>query len=247
MTQPVLIGTSGWSYKHWQGPFYPKALPTDRWLQHYAQCLKSVEINSSFYHRPNPQTLADWYASVPDDFIFSAKASRYITHMKKLKEPEQGLTAFLHRISILGNKLGPLLFQLPPRWQCNVERLSSFLDGLSNEFRYAFEFRDPSWFCGQSYELLSRHEVALCIYDLNGFLSPKELTTDFTYVRLHGPETSYQGVYDTETLSDWSRTFSKWSGEGLRSFCYFDNDQAGYAVKNAQSLQAMQLSAFCQK
>lgn len=235
----ILIGTSGWSYDHWRGVFYPEELPVARRLAYYAEKFQSVEINSSFYHLPRKKTLRQWRDAVPDGFVFSAKASRYVTHMKKLREPEKSLHTFLDRIGVLEDKLGPVLFQLPPNWRFNVQRLAAFLAELSSEFSYAFEFRDRSWLNDETYALLARHNAAFCIYDLDGFLSPKKSTADFVYVRLHGPDGPYQGSYDTRALSGWAGAFSAWSAHDRRVYCYFDNDQAGYAARNAMSLSAM--------
>jgi uncharacterized protein YecE (DUF72 family) len=235
----IHIGTSGWSYDHWKGPFYPAQLPGNRMLDYYAQRLHSVEINSSFYRLPQPQTLQHWYDSTPDDFHFTVKASRYITHMKKLREPQKTLPDLLERVSSLGDKLGPILFQLPPHWHFNGKRLGDFLATLSNEFRYAFEFRDRSWINEHTCELLSQHAAAFCIFELDGFLSPQPVTTDFIYVRLHGPGAAYQGSYSQQTLAGWAETFSGWAHQGLSTHCYFDNDQHGYAVQNALLLQTM--------
>ena len=237
--QGIHIGTSGWSYDHWKGPFYPEALSNDHMLAYYCRYFSTVEINSSFYHLPQKHTLVQWRNTVPKDFLFTAKASRYITHMKKLKDPAEGVSAFLQRISTLEDRLGPILFQLPPRWRFNVERLSALLGTLSREFRYAFEFRDASWINQQTYELLSRYNAAFCIYELDGFLSPKRITTDFVYIRLHGPDGPYQGSYDSRTLAGWAGAFSTWLRQGLTIYCYFDNDEAAYAAHNATQLQAM--------
>ena len=233
------IGTSGWSYAHWKGPFYPPDIRDEDMLGFYCRHFKSVEINNSFYHLPPRETLEHWHDSTPAGFVFSVKASRYITHMKKLNDPRQSLRILLERITVLGDKLGPILFQLPPRWRYNHERLSRFLDSLSKEFRYAFEFRDQSWLNDESYGLLSRHGAALCVYELDGFVSPRKVTADFAYVRLHGPGGPYQGDYDTRTLAGWAGAFSTWSAQGADCYCYFDNDEAGYAAQNAKALQAM--------
>ena len=189
----IHVGTSGWSYDHWKGPFYPGNLPGNRMLEYYAQHFRSVEINCSFYRLPEKKTLQHWYECTPDDFLFTAKASRYITHMKKLKDPQESVPVFLDRISLLKDKLGPILFQLPPRWRFNATRLGAFLDSLSNEFRYAFEFRDHSWLNREALELLARHNMSFCIYELEGFVTPDEITADHIYVRLHGPGDAYQG------------------------------------------------------
>jgi len=235
----IHVGTSGWSYDHWRGPFYPEHLPGSRMLDYYAQRLHSVEVNSSFYRLPAQQTLRQWYDNTPADFRFAVKASRYVTHMKKLGEPRKTLPVLLDRVSALGDKLGPILFQLPPHWHFNGKRLSDFLDTLSHEFRYAFEFRDRSWINEHTCELLSQHAAAFCIYELDGYLSPQEVTSDFIYVRLHGPEGAYQGGYDEQTLAGWADAFSSWTRNGKSIYCYFDNDQHGYAVQDALRLQAM--------
>jgi uncharacterized protein YecE (DUF72 family) len=142
-------------------------------------------------------------------------------------------------MEILGEHLGPILFQLPPRWRFNAERLDGFLGALSGDFRYAFELRDRSWLNDQVLELLARANAAFCIYELDGFRSPKSVTADFVYVRLHGPDGPYRGDYDTGVLSAWADTISGWRSSGLDVYCYFDNDEAGYAAKNALSLRAM--------
>lgn len=235
----IYIGTSGWSYNHWRGPFYPEDLRSEQWLQYYAEHFKSAEINNSFYHLPEKKTLKHWHDTVPEDFVFSAKASRYMTHMKKLKDAHDSINTFVERISILGDKLGPILFQLPPHWRFNGERLAAFLNTLSTEFRYTFEFRDPDWLNSETYDLLSEHQVAFCIYELNGFLSPKKVTADFVYIRLHGPNGPYQGSYDNRALAGWTGALSTWAGQGKQIYCYFDNDESGYAAQNALSLQSM--------
>ena len=233
----IHIGTSGWHYGHWQGPFYPKNLNPKDFLKFYGQKFHTVEINNSFYKLPETATLKSWKDAVPPRFIFAAKGSRYITHMKKLKDPEQSLTIFMERIAHLGEKLGPILFQLPPRWSFNPERLRAFLAALPENFRYALEFRDPSWINDQTYQALADRGAAFCIYELAGYLSPKEVTADLVYIRLHGPGNAYQGSYDTRTLAGWAGAISTWAAQGKEVFCYFDNDEAGYAARNALELQ----------
>jgi uncharacterized protein YecE (DUF72 family) len=235
----IHVGTSGWSYPHWRGPFYPADLPERYWLAYYAARLESVEIDNTFYRLPAPHSVQAWRDGVPDDFIFSVKASRYITHMKKLGNPETSLAVFFQRIAGLAPKLGPVLFQLPPRWRLDLPRLRQFLRCLPAGYPCAFEFRDPSWWGNQVLDLLARHDAAFCIHDLAGVLSPKTITCDWAYVRLHGPDGPYRGRYDTAALSAWASDFSAWAGRGHRVFCYFDNDQDGQAVINAQQLLAM--------
>ena len=208
-------------------------------LEYYAQRFRCVEINSSFYRLPGEQTLRQWHDSTPDDFRFTVKASRYITHMKKLGEPRKTVPVLLDRLSILGDKLGPILFQLPPRWHFNGARLGDFLDTLSGEFRYAFEFRDQSWLNRQTLELLAQHDVAFCIYELEGFVTPDEIATDNIYIRLHGPGEAYQGSYRHKALAVRAEAFTDWASRGHTVWCYFDNDQHGYAANNAGQLQAI--------
>ena len=235
----IHIGTSGWHYKHWKGPFYPEDLSEKDCLDYYAEHFHTVEINNSFYRLPQTKTLLTWRDTVPENFIFSVKASRYITHMKKLKDPQQSLNTFFERIMVLGNKMGPILFQLPPFWHFNIERLKAFLIALPKKYYYAFEFRDPTWFNNQTYRALFERGAAFCIYDLAGRLSPKEITADFIYIRLHGPKGPYQGQYTPECLSGWAEDFSQWIKKDYTIFCYFDNDQFGYAVHDALTLQNM--------
>ncbi len=234
----IRVGTSGWHYKHWQPVFYPEGLAADGFLSHYQQYFDSVEINNSFYSLPSPETLEAWRDCVPEDFLFAVKASRYITHMKKLKDPRKSVQNFLDRVRSLGDTLGPILFQLPPHWRVNLERLEEFLEILPQS-RVAFEFRDPSWFDARVYELLDETTRAFCIYDLDGRLSPIETPGGFIYVRLHGPDGPYQGRYGKQALAGWAGRLSAWARGGRDVFCYFDNDQAGYAVENAMELRGM--------
>jgi len=235
----INVGTSGWSYDHWEGPFYPEGLAADRRLAYYARYLRTVEINSSFYRLPSSDSLSHWRDSVPVDFVFAVKASRYITHMKKLSDPRRTIKRLIGRVGALRDKLGPILFQLPPRWHINLERLSTFLKVLPQDYRYAIEFRDPSWFAPSVYDLLSEHAVAFCIYDLNGVLSPMEVTADFIYMRLHGPNGPYQGQYEDQALLVWADVIKRWRREGREVYCYFDNDEAAYAMQDAMRLQKM--------
>lgn len=237
--ESIHIGTSGWHYEHWKGPFYPEDLSASRFLAYYTQYFQTAEINNTFYHLPTEKAMAEWRDKVPAGFIFAVKASRYITHMKKLKEPEKSLSVFLKRVEILGDKLGPILFQLPPYWHFNLERLKAFLEALPRDFRYAFEFRDESWINDSANEALAEHNAAFCIYDFAGTQSPKIVTSDLVYVRLHGPEAAYAGQYDDATLTAWAQDFTAWKKQGKQIYCYFDNDEAGYAVQDALRLKGM--------
>jgi len=235
----VHVGTSGWHYKCWVGPFYPEDMPGKDYLTYYSQHFHTVEINNSFYQLPTVETLASWRKTVPEGFKFSVKASGYITHMKKLKDPKEPLNAFLKRVDVLGDKLGPILFQLPPRWRFNADRLYDFLEILPSGYRYAFEFRDTSWMNPQAYEAMKMFGAAFVIYDLAGYSSPKEVTAEFIYIRLHGPEGAYKGSYSVSKLSGWAGAFSTWVDKGSEVFCYFDNDHEGYAAQNALKLNEM--------
>lgn len=233
------IGTSGWHYDHWRERFYPEDLKSDERLAYYARHFATVEINNTFYKLPTKKTLAAWRDGTPSGFLFACKASRFITHMKKLKDPEQAFTRFFDAVATLEPKLGPILFQLPPRWRVNAGRLAAFLETLPSGRRYAFEFRDETWFTPEVLDLLAEHGAALCAYDIAGRRSPIEVTADFVYVRLHGPGAAYEGSYDGRTLRGWQRRFDRWAADGKDVYCYFDNDQKAYAVGDALRLLEM--------
>lgn len=235
----VRIGTSGWHYKHWCGPFYEDRTAPSQMLQVYLRYFDTVEINNSFYKLPSAETFRLWRQSAPPGFRFAVKASRFITHMKKLKDPQNALDNILKRAAELKDKLGPILFQLPPKWMVNAERLEEFLAALPQRHQYAFEFRERSWHKDAIYDILRRHNAAFCMYELNGFHSPEPITADFTYIRLHGPGGPYQGSYSQETLREWARKIERW-GERLKDiYVYFDNDQAAFAARNALQLKQM--------
>jgi uncharacterized protein YecE (DUF72 family) len=230
------IGTSGWHYPHWRGCFYPETLSPGDWLAYYASHFGTVEINSTFYRLPSAEAVESWARSVPGDFVFAVKASRYITHVKRLKDTGEALDIFFHRVALLGQRLGPVLFQLPPRWHCNPGRLENFLSLLPGGLRYAFEFRDTSWHCDEIYEMLRRKNAAWCIYDLAGHTGPRIVTADFTYLRLHGPDVQpYTGRYNAMQLTRWVGEIRSWH-DVRDAYVYFDNDQAGFAVVNALEL-----------
>lgn len=235
----VHIGTSGWNYKHWQGTFYPLQLKSKNLLCFYSKKLHTVEINSSFYHLPELKTFENWRDIIPKNFIFAVKASRFITHIKRLKDAKEAVDNLIERAKGLQQALGPILFQLPPRWKCNTERLNTFLEILPKGHCYTFEFRDNSWWNEATYQILKNFNAAFCIFQLAGQLTPKEITANFIYIRLHGPGDKYQGLYDKKTLKAWSSDFVEWNKQGKEVFCYFDNDECGYAVQNALEMQQM--------
>ncbi|MFT2011260.1 DUF72 domain-containing protein [Pontibacter sp. 13R65] len=239
MDRKIHIGTSGWHYKHWMGNFYPDGVKSKDFTSHYIRHFQTVEINNSFYKLPSAETFATWRASVPPEFLFSVKGSRFITHMKKLKDPQESIARFFENVNALEEKLGPILFQLPPGWSVNEDRLAGFLAALPPHYRYTFEFRHHSWYSPGVLELLRQHGAAFCIYELEWHMSPMEVTTDFVYVRLHGPEGKYAGSYSDDTLRWWAGNCRNWHQQGLEVFIYFDNDQYGFAAFNAQRLQQL--------
>ena len=233
------IGTSGWHYPHWRGPFYPEKLPASKMLEHYTRHFDTVELNNTFYRLPVVTGLENWRASTPKNFLFAAKGSRFLTHMKKLKDTGRGIDNFFERVNHLGKKLGPIVFQLPPFWQVNPERLDAFLSALPRRRRYAFELRNPTWHNDEIYGILRRHNAAFCIFEIAGFRSGFEITADFTYVRLHGPGAAYQGTYSPAALHDWARRIRDWQKTLRAIYVYFDNDQAAYAVHDALALKRL--------
>jgi uncharacterized protein YecE (DUF72 family) len=232
----IHIGTSGWHYKHWRGTFYPATIKDKERFSYYSKEFSTVELNNPFYHLPEAATFRMWRKESPPGFIFAVKASRYITHMKKLAADKESVMLFLKRAANLKEKLGPILFQLPPHWQINVERLATFLHLLPKKYLYTFEFRNPTWYTQEVYDLLQAHNCAFCIYELAGHQSPLQVTADFVYVRLHGPGNKYQGSYPNRTLKKWAGLCNQWKKSRKRVYIYFDNDQAGYAAFNAKTL-----------
>ena len=239
MAGAIHIGTSGWHYKHWKGPFYPEKLPASKMLGYYVQHFDTVELNNTFYRLPSGNALTNWRDSTPPGFCFALKGSRFLTHMKKLKDPEAGIAKFFERADVLGNKLGPVVFQLPPWWECDFERLEVFLTALPKGHLYAFELRNPTWHNTHIYDLLRLHNAAFCIHEIAGFQSEIRLTADFTYIRLHGPGGAYQGSYGQDALGIWANRIRNWRRKLRAVYIYFDNDQAAYAVANAATLKAM--------
>lgn len=238
MKKHVYIGTSGWSYKHWRGTFYPEEIKVKDHFSYYVKHFNTVEINNTFYSLPAEETFLNWKKKVPDDFIYVIKAYRNITHLKKLRDPSASLPPFFDRVALLGEKLGPILFQLPPYLKLNIEVFKAFLKALPKGYRYVFEFRNPDWYKKEVYQLLKKYNCAFCIYELAGHLSPFEITADFVYLRLHGPGNKYQGSYSDETLQKWAQQCYEWS-KIKEVFVYFDNDEKGYAVFNAFKLQQL--------
>jgi uncharacterized protein YecE (DUF72 family) len=232
----ICIGTSGWHYADWKGAFYPRRLNSAELLSYYAAHFDCVEVNNSFYRLPTDDTVAQWRSQVPPRFSFSLKASRYITHMKKLKDAAEPLSAFLRVANLFGDQLGTVLFQLPPHWKVNIERLAAFIALLPGDRHFAFEFRDPSWHTQEVTELLCQHNVAFCQFDLDGFTSAPIVTGDRVYVRLHGPQQAYSGSYSKAALEAWADRLQAWQAQGRDVLVFFDNDHRGQAVHDANRL-----------
>lgn len=235
----ILIGTSGWHYASWKGPFYPGALKLKDRLAFYATQFRTTELNGVFYRTPTPEAVQAWREQTPRDFVFAWKASKFITHWKRLSErSENSLVLLESRLSLLGDKAGPVLFQLPPQFEVNAERLAAFLRMLSRKRRYAFEFRRPSWYAPRIMRLLADENVALCFSDHADAPSPWKRTADFIYIRGHGPGGRYKGHYKEAMLAAWARKVRRWSAR-YDVFVYFDNDQKSAAPLDARRLLAL--------
>jgi uncharacterized protein YecE (DUF72 family) len=240
MPAEIRIGTSGYHYKHWVGRYYPADIKPANMLAHYLRDFDTVELNNTFYQLPNESTFDTWRNNTPPGFLYAVKGSRFITHMIKLKDPQRGLTNFMPRAERLGKKLGPVLWQLPPGWKANVERLEEFLAQLPPEHRYTVELRNETWMTDEVCEVLRKYNAAFCIYELAGYMSPMEITADWTYIRLHGPtHFKYQGSYSDDQLAMWADQIREWSKKMKAIYVYFDNDDSAYAVYNAMTLKRM--------
>ncbi len=233
----IYIGTSGWHYDHWIGPYYPKELAPQKFLQFYAQDFNSVEINNTFYHLPSIKAVKQWTQTVDKKFLFSVKASRYVTHVKRFKDPKKSLKKFFAAIKPLSSQIGVILFQTPPSLKIDLERLETFINALPDTYRFAFEFRNSSWYQDEVYALLKKKNMGFCIHDFDDIASPETVTASFVYLRFHGPSGYYSGKYSLPTLRKWAKKITQWAKEGKEVFCYFNNDQAAYAVKNAKELK----------
>lgn len=233
----VLIGTSGWHYDSWRGPFFPKGLPLNRQLGYYASQFCTTELNGVFYRTPTAKAVAGWRDATNDDFVFAWKASKFITHWKRLSENSiNSLELLESRISLLRQKAGPVLFQLPPNFTIDANRLAAFLKLLKRRRRYALEFRHPSWYEPHILKILARRNVALCISDHHDAPSPWNRTADFVYVRGHGPGGRYKGHYRSAELADWAKRIRSWKRQGCDVYVYFDNDQKSAAPADARKL-----------
>jgi uncharacterized protein YecE (DUF72 family) len=237
--QMIHIGCSGWNYRHWRGLFYPEGLPATRWYGHYAEIFDTVELNTSFYHLPKPETFDKWRLQAAPAFRYAVKAPRFITHMKKLGDCDEPLAEFLARARRLGPALGPILYQLPPRWKLNLERLEAFIADLPADLDHVFEFREPSWIAEEVLALLGARGIGFCVHDMAGSITPRWASGRLAYLRFHGGEGKYWGRYPDERLLGWADWIVEQAREGREVWCYFNNDIHGHAIDDALTLRAM--------
>ena len=238
----VRVGCSGWHYPHWAGRVYPEGLPRRLWLQAYAERFDTVELNNTFYRLPAEEQFAGWREQVPSGFVFAVKASRYLTHFKRLIDPDEPVHRLLSRAVRLGPALGPILYQLPTGWVPDLGRFRDFLRrlprraGRSRPLQHVIEFRDPGCYAAEFLTLLEEHKVTMCVHDMPGSASPRLMVGPFVYIRLHGFDTKYGGNYPNRVLEDWCGWLNQARSTGRDGYVYFNNDREGYAVQNAESL-----------
>jgi len=227
------VGTSGWHYDHWRDRFYPEKLTKAKWLEFYACHFATVELNNSFYRLPSEAAFDTWRDSSPANFIFAVKVSRFITHIKRLKDTGEAVEKFVTRARILGAKLGPLLYQLPPNMHRNDDRLESFLSVLPRGMKHVFEFRHESWFEKEVFETLHKYKVGFCVMDMPSVSCPLVTTADFAYVRFHGSTGLYSSWYTDGELADWAKRLVSLTANLKAVYIYFNNDAEAFAVRNA--------------
>lgn len=231
------VGTSGWHYDHWRDRFYPDKLAKADWLEFYATHFTTVELNSSFYRLPSEDAFTTWRDSSPGNFIFAVKVSRFITHIKRLKNNGDAVGKFISRARILGEKLGPLLYQLPPNMHRDDERLASFLSTLPEGMKHVFEFRHQSWLDEDVFEALHKYNIGLCVFDMPSLTCPLVATADFAYIRFHGSSGLYSSCYTDEELAEWAGRLADLDANLKATYIYFNNDAEAFAVRNAKTLR----------
>lgn len=239
MSATVLVGTSGFSYNHWQSVFYPEGLSKAKWLEFYATHFNTVELNNTFYRLPSEAAFEKWRNTTPDNFVFAVKVSRFITHIKRLKDIAEPLETFLSRARILGEKLGSLLYQLPPGMHRNDERLESFLSILPEGLRHVFEFRHQSWLVDEVFSLLRKYNAGFCVFDMPDMTCPLIATADYAYIRFHGSTGLYWSCYSDDELKSWARRLAGLAANLQTIYIYFNNDAGGYALQNAVTLRGL--------
>lgn len=241
----LYIGTSGWIYPHWDGIFYPKNLKPKDKLKYFSRYFKTVEINYSFYCLPQASTYQNWYDQTPDGFVFAVKASRFITHIKRLKNVKDAWKQFLENALNLKEKLGPILFQFPPSFKTNQENLKKLdeffkficLKCKVKHLRFGFEFRHKTWCDKKIYNLLKKYNVAWVIADSSSYPKAEVITADFVYVRMHGSKVLFSSKYTKKELSSLTEKIKKWLQQKRNVFVYFNNDAWGYAINNAKTIK----------
>jgi uncharacterized protein YecE (DUF72 family) len=235
---PVVIGTSGWQYAHWRPLFYPAGMGTSKWLAFYSQRFATVEVNNAFYRLPERATFEKWASSVPDDFVVAVKASRYLTHVRRLHDPAEPVSRLLSRATGLGAHLGPFLLQLPPTLQVDLAGLESTLVAFSEHkhVRVAVEPRHPTWFTEDVRTLLEAHGAALCLADGGSADVPFWRTTDWAYVRFHHGRSQPDSCYTRRALHRWAGRLAGAWGPSADVYCYFNNDPHGCALRDARWL-----------
>jgi len=234
---PIRIGCSGWAYKHWRGLFYPEGLPQKRWFERYAEEFDTVEINNSFYRLPPPETCAKWRDQAPDGFCYAVKANRFITQARKLLDCDEPMERMMSAVRCLGDRLGPILYQLPPSMKLNLERLRRFLAIVPKDVTSVFEFRDPSWYQPEVYALLDRHRASLCVHDMHGSAAGRIAVGAVAYVRFHGGAGKYRGRYPEPAIRSWAEWIVGQALAGRPVWCYFNNDIQGAAIEDARALK----------
>jgi len=240
MASGLYIGTSGWSYKDWKNTFY-SGVPQKRWLEHYASIFTSVEVNATFYRQLQEKTYQKWLEATPDSFSFAVKGTRFVTHVRRLKEPEESVLKQKANLAPLEDKLTAVIWQLPGNLEFSRDRLQGLLQALDKwpKVRHALEMRHPSWLVPETAELLRKHSLAVCQSDAPDWPLWNEVTSDMVYIRLHGNRALYQSEYTEEELRSWSRSITAWLKDGLTVHVYFDNTDAGHAPSNALHLKRL--------
>jgi uncharacterized protein YecE (DUF72 family) len=233
----IRIGTSGWYYDHWKERFYPPGLAKSKWFEHYAQHFNTVEVNNTFYHLPTPQTLTRWRDLAPESFLYAVKANRYITHIKRLKDTAEEVRRFFDVVGLLKEKLGPILYQLPPSLHKDLDLLGSFIKLLPKKSPAVFEFRHESWYEQDTLELLGRLGAGFCIHDLGELTTPRTITGEMAYIRFHGTTGRYSGNYTDKMLADWIGWIKQNKKNVTGIYAYFNNDAHAYAIVNAKQLK----------
>jgi uncharacterized protein YecE (DUF72 family) len=238
----IHIGTSGWSYKHWKGVFYPDKLPAAQYLKFYAQHYNTVELNNSFYKLPSVKTVKGWAAQLPADFKICPKLNRYLSHFKKLHDPESALENFFNVFEHTADCLGPVLIQLPANFSFNLPVAAHFYEVLKSKYgtyRFAMEVRHPAWFTQESILLMKQNHITLVMAQSGKFIYDETITAKDIYLRLHGPGKLYHSSYNDDELRDFARKIRKWQLDHHNVWVFFNNDLNGYAVKNANTLKCL--------